>query len=305
MRIAVTGASGLIGTRLVAALRGDGHQVVRLVRHAPTSPEEAQWDPATGTVDAGALTGTDAVVHLSGANVGGQRWTPAYKDEILRSRVDSTRTIATALAGLAEKPAVLVSASAIGWYGDTADRAVDESTAAGRGYFPDVVRQWEEATAPAADAGIRVVRLRTGLVIGREGGLLGMPAPLPAVHVSLLQLFRLGLGGVLGNGRQWMSWISLDDEIAAIRFLLEANVSGPVNLTAPQPVTNKEFTHALAHAVHRPALARVPASAIKLLAGEFGDEIVISQRVLPRALQEAGFAFTHPTIDRAIAVAVS
>jgi uncharacterized protein (TIGR01777 family) len=304
MRIAVTGASGFLGSRLVTALRTDGHQVVRLVRRAPRSPEEARWDPAAGTVDSGALTGTDAVVHLAGVNVGSRRWTPAFKQEILRSRVDGTRTIATALAAMPVKPSVLVSASAIGWYGDTGDAAVDESAPAATGYFADVVRQWEQATRPAADAGVRVVRLRTGLVIGADGGLLAAPIPVPVVTVSLLQLFKLGLGGTLGNGKQWMSWVSVDDEIAAMRFAIDSNLSGPVNVTAPQPVTNREFTRALAHAVHRPAVARVPAQAIKLLAGEFGDDILTSQNVQPKALLDAGFSFQHTTIDESLAAAL-
>jgi uncharacterized protein (TIGR01777 family) len=202
------------------------------------------------------------------------------------------------------KPSVLVSASAIGWYGDTGDAAVDERAPAATGYFADVVRQWEQATRPAADAGVRVVRLRTGLVIGADGGLLAAPIPVPVVTVSLLQLFKLGLGGTLGNGKQWMSWVSVDDEIAAMRFAIDSNLSGPVNVTAPQPVTNREFTRALAHAVHRPAVARVPSQAIKLLAGEFGDDILTSQNVQPKALLEAGFSFQHTTIDESLAAAL-
>ncbi|MCU1675558.1 MAG: hypothetical protein JWM93_316 [Frankiales bacterium] len=304
MRIAVTGASGLIGSHLVPALRADGHDVVRLVRRAPRSPEEAEWDPTAGTVDVGALTGTDAVIHLAGIGAGDKRWTSSYKKEILSSRVDGTRTISMAIAAMPVKPAVLLSSSAIGWYGDTGDRALDEDDPTGPGYFADVVRQWEEATAPAAEAGVRVVTMRTGVVIAPDGGLLVRAAPVPVVKVSLLQLFRLGLGGTLGSGRQWLSWIGIDDTVNAMRFLLTSDLSGPVNLTAPQPVTNKEFTRALARGVHRPANAHVPAIALRAGVGEFAGEILGGQNVLPRRLLDAGFTFSQSTIDQGIAAAL-
>ncbi len=304
MRIAVTGASGLIGSHLVPALKADGHEVVRLVRRPPTSPEEAEWDPTAGTVDVGALTGTDAVIHLAGVGVGDQRWTPRFKQEILASRIDGTRTIAMAIAAMPIRPSVLLSASAIGWYGDAGDKPLGEDDPVGVGFMADVVRQWEAATAPAAAAGVRVVTLRTGVVIAADGGLLIRPAPVPLMKVSLLQLFRIGLGGTLGSGKQWLSWISIDDEIAAIRFLLRSDLSGPVNLTAPQPVTNREFTRALARAVHRPAVAHVPATALQVAVGEFSTDIIGGQNVLPRRLLDAGFTFQHSTIDQGIAVAL-
>jgi uncharacterized protein (TIGR01777 family) len=304
MRIAVTGASGLIGSHLVPALRADGHTVVRLVRRAPRSPEEAQWDPTAGTVDVGALTGTDAVFHLAGVGVGDKRWTASYKQEILESRVNGTRTIAMAIAAMPIKPTVLLSSSAIGWYGDTGDKPLGEDDPNGAGFMADVVRQWEAATATAEAAGVRVVRMRTGIVIAADGGLLVRPAPLPVVKISLLQLFRLGLGGTLGSGKQWLSWISAQDTVAAMRFLLTSDLSGAVNVTAPQPVTNREFTRALARAVHRPAFARVPAVALRVAAGEFSTDILGGQNVLPRRLLDAGFTFSQSTIDQGIAAAL-
>ena len=304
MRIAVTGASGLIGSHLVPALRADGHTVIRLVRRAPRSPEEAQWDPTSGTVDVGALTGTDAVIHLAGVGVGDKRWTPAFTQEILASRVDGTRTIAMAIAAMPIKPSVLLSSSAIGWYGDAGDRPLGEDDPNGTGFMADVVRQWEAATSPAEAAGVRVVHMRTGIVIAPDGGLLVRSAPVPVVNVSLLQLFRMGLGGTLGNGKQWLSWIGIDDVVAAMRFLLTSDLSGAVNVTAPQPVTNQEFTRALARAVHRPAFAHVPAAALRLAAGEFSTDILAGQNVLPRRLLDAGFTFSYDTIDRGIAAAL-
>lgn len=304
MRIAVTGASGLIGSHLVPALRADGHDVVRFVRREPRSPEEARWDPQAGTIDVGALTGTDAVIHLAGVGVGDKRWTAEFKQEIVRSRVDGTATLARAIAEMPVPPSVLLSASAIGFYGDTGETVVTEQTSSGTNFFADVARQWESATEPAQAAGVRVVHLRSGVVIAPDGGLLVRPAPLPVVSVSLLQLFRLGLGGQLGNGKQWLSWISIDDEIAAIRFLLTADMSGPVNLTAPQPVTNAEFTRSLARAVKRPAVVPVPAFALRMVAGEFAEDILGGQHVLPQRLVDAGFTFVHPTIDNAIAAAL-
>jgi uncharacterized protein (TIGR01777 family) len=307
MRIAVTGAGGLIGSNLVPALRAVGHQVVRLVRSTPSAPDEVGWNPSTRDVDLAGLAGTDAVVHLAGAPLAGERWTARYRQLIRASRVDGTLTIAEACARLDPPPSVLVSGSAVGWYGDSGDAVVDESAPAGRGFLADVVRDWEAATAPAENAGIRVVRARTGVVIAAGGGLLSDRVVLPGgVRVSLLALFRAGLGGRLGSGRQWMSWISLADEVASLQFLLDRDdVRGPVNLTAPHPVRNREFTAALGRALHRPALLPVPAFALRAATGDFAEEALGSQRALPRRLEGAGYRFRVATIDEALRAALA
>jgi uncharacterized protein (TIGR01777 family) len=290
MKIAITGASGLIGSALAHDLEGDGHEVLRLVRREPRKPGEARWEPG-GEVDTAALEGVDAVVHLAGAGIGDKRWSEEHKRRIRESRLAGTRTIATALAGLADGPAVLVCGSAIGYYGDTGERDADEDAPQGEGFLARLVADWEAAARPAADAGIRLVLPRTGVVLARRGGMLG----------KLLPLFKLGLGGRLGNGRQWMSWISLTDQVAALRFLIEGNLSGPVNLTAPRPVTNAEYTRALARAVGRPAPWVVPRLPLRVALGGFADEgVFVSQRVVPRRLTEAGFTFAHPDLDGAL-----
>lgn len=291
MRIAITGASGFLGSALVPALRADGHHVVRLVRRLAQGPDEISWDPAAHEVDEAALAGVEAVIHLAGVNVGGRRWSPAYRRKILASRVDGTTTISTAVARLDPRPGVLLSASAVGYYGDTGDRLVDESDGSGSGFLADVVRQWEASTAPAEAAGVRVVLLRSGIVLARTGGVLK----------PILPIFRLGLGGRLGSGRQYVSWISLPDEVAAIRFLLTAtNIAGPVNLAAPGAVTNAEYTRAIGRAVHRPTGLPVPPVALRLALDGFADEVLAGQRVRPRVLTEAGFEFAHPDIDTAL-----
>ncbi|MFE2869597.1 TIGR01777 family oxidoreductase [Embleya sp. NPDC059259] len=296
MRIAVTGSSGLLGSALVRSLTADGHQVVRLVRRAPTEPDEVRWDPHAGTVDTAALGPVDAAVHLAGAGVGDKRWTAAYKRELHDSRVLGTAAVARALAGLKPTPRVLLSASGVGYYGDTGDREVDESFPAGSSFLAGLCVEWEAATAPAAEAGIRVVHLRTGLVLARSGGALGPMFP----------LVKAGLGGRLGSGRQYWSFISLADEIAAMRHALDhPDLAGPVNLTAPHPVTNAEVTKALGRALHRPTILPAPAFALRAVLGEFGAEILTGQRVLPRALLASGFTFTHPTITPAIAAALT
>ncbi|MFB9711468.1 TIGR01777 family oxidoreductase [Streptosporangium sandarakinum] len=294
MTIIVTGSSGLLGSALVRSLRADGTRVVRLVRRAPQGPDEAFWDPAEGTLDPAVLEGARAVVHLAGAGIGDRRWNEEYKREIVRSRVEGTATVARALAELPAGPALL-SASATGFYGDTGDREVDETSPAGSGFLArDVVVPWEAATRPATEAGVRVALLRTGLVLSRDGGLLA----------RILPLFRAGTGAPLGSGRQYMSWISLDDWVGAVRYILnDPEMSGPVNLTAPEPVTNERFTRALGRAVHRPTMpVAVPGFMLRAVLGEFAEEgVLIGQRVLPRRLLEAGHSFRHIRLDDALA----
>ncbi len=292
MNIVVSGASGLIGSALVPALREDGHTVQRLVRRAPQASDEVRWDPAKHELDDAVVATADAVVNLAGAGIGDRRWTPAYKRLVLESRIDATTTIVDAITRDTSTVKVLVNASAVGWYGDRGDDTVTESDGAGEGYLADVVRQWEAATAPADAAGIRVVRIRSGIVLSPEGGALG----------RMLPIFRLGFGGKLGSGKQWMSWIAMADEIAAIKFALANDgISGALNLTAPRPVTNVELTKSLGRALRRPAFAAVPPVALRLAFGGFADEgLLAGQRVLPQALQSAGFSFAHPELDEAL-----
>jgi uncharacterized protein (TIGR01777 family) len=285
-RIAVTGASGLIGSSLVGYLKSQGHTVQRLVRRPAVSSEEITWNPIAGTVDMEALAGVDAVIHLAGAGVSDKRWTKKYKSEILNSRLLGTTTIAKAIAIV--KPQVFISASAIGWYGESGNRAVIESDRVGDDFLAAVCREWESAADLAGD--VRTVKLRTGLVLDPTGGALG----------KMLPIFRFGLGGKLSNGKQWWSWITLHDQIRAIAFLLENKVSGPVNLTSPNPVTNSEFTAGLARAMHRPALFPVPAIALKLVLGGFSAEVLGSKKVMPHVLTEAGFTFDYPHISSAL-----
>jgi uncharacterized protein (TIGR01777 family) len=285
-RIAITGASGLIGSALVGYLKSQGHTVQRLVRRAAVSSEEITWDPIAGTVDMEALAGVDAVIHLAGAGVSEKRWTKKYKGEILNSRLLGTTTIAKAVALV--KPQVFISASAIGWYGESGNRAVIESDRVGDDFLAAVCHEWESAADLAGD--VRTVKLRTGLVLDPTGGALG----------KMLPLFRFGLGGKLSNGKQWWSWITLHDQIRAIAFLLENKVSGPVNLTSPNPVTNSEFTAGLARAMHRPALFPVPAFALKIVLGGFSAEVLGSKKVMPQVLTEAGFTFDYPHISSAL-----
>ncbi|WP_431678218.1 TIGR01777 family oxidoreductase [Kitasatospora sp. KL5] len=297
MRIAVTGSTGLIGSALVRSLLADGHEVVRLVRHRsrvgkqPDGTVGVGWNPHLLQVDAAGLEGTDAVVHLAGAGVGDRRWTRAYKQEIRDSRVLGTETVAGALAKLKRPPRVLVSASAVGYYGQTGDRVIDETAPAGDDFLAGVCQEWEAAARPAADAGIRVVHPRTGLVLSAAGGAAGRMVP----------LFRLGLGGRLGSGRQYWSIISRADEVAALRFLIDRpEMSGPVNLTGPEPVTNAELTEALGRALVRPTVLPVPTLALQAALGEMAVEVVGSHRVVPDRLLAAGFRFRHPDVDSAV-----
>lgn len=302
MKVVVSGASGSIGSALVPELRGAGHDVIRLVRRPPQTPDEVRWDLARGELDFEQLRGVEAAVNLSGPGIGSRRWTDAYKREVKQARVDATRTLATALAALDPAPSVLVSGSAIGFYGDTGDAVVDESAPAGSDYLAEICQAWEAATAPAEAAGIRVVHLRTGVVMSADGGLLDTPVPIFGIPVKLLPLFKLGLGGRLGSGKQWLSWVSMRDEVRAIRFALETtSLRGPVNVTAPEPVTNHDWTKALGAALHRPTVFTVPAPLLRLAVGEFADlGALVSQRIRPSALLDAGFSFRLPTIDAAL-----
>ena len=291
MRVAITGSAGLIGQALVADLLGDSHQVIHMVRREPTAPGEVRWDPATGDVDIGGLAGVDAIVHLAGAGVGDHRWTDSYKKEILDSRVLGTTAIACAAAEMSPHPRVLVCASATGYYGDRGNTILDESASKGIGFLSDVVADWEAAADPARHAGIRVVHARSGLVVSDKGG----------AWKRLIKQFRFGVGGRLGSGDQYWSFMSLKDEIKALRMLINnGSLEGPINLTAPNPVTNREATRELARLVHRPAFVNVPAFALKTALGEFSIEALSSARVIPAKLQAAGFSWSEPTITEAL-----
>lgn len=294
MRVVIAGSSGLIGTALVSHLREAGHEVLRLVRRAPAAPDERGWDPPAGRIDEGTFDGVDAVVNLGGAGIGDRPWTGARKQELRDSRMVPTEVLAAAVAEHAV-PAFL-SGSAVGFYGDTAGRAVDETAPRGAGFLADLCADWEAATAKAQDAGARVVLLRTGLVLSPAGGLLGVLRP----------LFKAFLGGRLGSGQQYMPWVSLDDEVGAIRFALEnPSVTGPLNIVGPTPVTNAELTKALAAAVGRPTSIPVPAFVIRTVMGTMGEEMALfGQRVVPAQLQATGYQFRHHAVGEALAAAV-
>ena len=298
MRVAITGSGGLIGSALADSLTTSGDSVVRLVRRPPAGDGEVRWDPTApgGGLPAGALSGVDAVVHLAGAPIAAGRWSAARKKELHDSRAVGTAAIVAAIQAAAKPPPVLIAASAIGWYGDTGGRAVDESAPAGAGFLSTVVRDWEAATQPVAQAGIRVVNMRSGVVLSRSGGMLP----------RMLGPFRLGLGARFGSGTQYVSWIASADHLRAVRFLLEHDeLSGPVNLTAPEPVTNADLTRALATALHRPALFAVPAAALRLALGELSTELLTSCRALPVRLEQAGFEFRFPAIRPALDAAIA
>ncbi len=292
MRILVSGATGLIGSAFTRVSRAEGDEVLRLVRRPAKSDDEVSWDPSADTrPDLAAIEGVDAVVHLAGAGVGDHRWTDSYKREIRESRVRSTSLLATTLARLAHPPRVFLSGSAVGYYGDAGDHVVEENSPAGNDFLADVVKDWEAAATPAADAGVRTVWLRSGIVLSTRGGALG----------KVLPLFRLGLGARLGSGKQYVSWIARPDHISALRFLLKSDdVSGAVNITAPNPVTNAEYTREIAAAVHRPALLISPAAALRVALGEFAETVVTGQRVLPARLLGAGFTFAYPELGGAL-----
>ncbi len=293
-RVAFSGASGMLGRALMRGVSARGAPILQLVRRAPAGPDELQWSPGAepALADRAPIEGLFAAVHFSGSNVAAHRWTAAYRREMTESRVGSTATLARVLAGLQKPPQVLLAASAIGIYGDRGEDYLDERSPAGSGFLAELCRQWEAAAAPAVEAGIRVVHLRFGVVLAPGAGALG----------KMLPVFRLGLGGRLGSGRQWMSWISLEDAVNAMIFALETpELSGPVNLTASSPVTNAEFTRVLAMRLNRPALLPVPAFALRLAFGQMADETMLSSaRVFPGRLTAAGFLFRHPVLPDAL-----
>jgi uncharacterized protein (TIGR01777 family) len=296
VEVAITGAGGLIGTALARSLRADGHVVRPIVRPASSGAPTAaaiRWDPVAGTIESDALEGIDAVVHLAGAGIGDRRWSPARKREIRDSRVRGTDLLARTLAELSHPPRVLISASGVHYYGDGGDAELTERSPRGAGFLAGVVQAWEAAAQPAVDAGIRTVFLRNGVVLSADGGMLP----------RLVTLFRLLVGGRLGSGRQWLSWVSIDDEVGVIRFLFDrADVSGPVNVTGPSPVTNAQFTKALGAALHRPTVVPVPAFGPRLALGrEMADELLfISLRAVPAALMAVGYEFAHPDVATAL-----
>lgn len=294
MKIVVSGASGLIGSALVPALGAAGHEVIRLVRRPAGTPDEVEWDPAAGTIDRARLSGVQAFVNLSGENLD-QRWTDRAKREILESRTTTTALLARVAAELEPRAATLVCAGGAGIYGDRGDETVTEASDPGSGFLAEVMIQTEAAAQPAHDAGVRVVNFRQGIVLSRRGGALR----------RMLPFFRFGAGGPVGNGKQWWSWVAISDVVTAYRFALESDISGPVNLVAPNPVTSRQFAQALGRAIRRPAVLPAPAFAVKLLFGEKGEEVLLfGQRALPARLLDAGFSFEAPTIGLGIARAL-
>jgi uncharacterized protein len=290
VRVAVTGSSGLIGAALLPALRREGHEPARIVRREPVAPDEVGWDPEAGTIDAHALAGADAIVHLAGYNLG-TRWTESKKRLILESRTESTRLLAETASLLAPRPTVMVCASAVGFYGSRADELLTEASPRGVGFLSDVVEAWEAAAQPARDAGIRVVHLRQGIVLSRRGGALG----------RLLLPFRLGVGGKVGTGDQWWSWVALEDVTGAYLHALEHPLAGPVNVVSPEPARNRDFVKTLGRALHRPAVAPFPSFAVRVLLGEMGEELLLaSQRVLPAELESSGYAIRQRTLAEAL-----
>ena len=279
-KIAVTGASGLIGSALCAQLKSEGHQVIKVVRRSARVADEVSWNPLKGEIDLAGLEGADAVFHLAGAGVGDKRWSAAYRSEILNSRLLSTTTIANACEQI--QPEVFISASAIGYYGETGDRSVTETDRGGEDFLSIVCREWELVANQAPS--VRTVKLRTGLVLDPTGGALG----------RMLPIFKFGLGGKLGSGKQWWSWITLHDQIRAMIFLMNSKIEGPVNITSPNPVTNQQFTAALARALKRPAFFPAPAFALRAVLGGFSTEILGSKRVMPKVLLDNNFEFDYP-----------
>jgi uncharacterized protein (TIGR01777 family) len=293
MKIAISGASGLLGKRLVPALKSEGHDVFRLVRHTGVNPDEIEWDPAEELLDSEQLNGIDAVICLSGESIAEGRWSSAKKTRILKSRLDSVSLISKAINACTNPPRVLLCASAIGFYGaDHGNEELDETSSVGNDFLADVCREWEQATGNVNREQTRVVNLRLGVVLSSEGGALA----------KMIMPFRLGLGGRLGSGQQWMSWVSIDDTVRAILFCIDHNtLIGPVNVTAPSPLRNCDFTRALAKRLHRFAICAIPSFAIRLALGEMGDTLLLKgARVNPRKLLDHGFTFEHSAIDLAL-----
>ena len=299
MRVVMAGASGFLGSALRRRFIAEGHQIVRLVRREPRGPDERRWEPDARQLDLADIAGADLVVNLAGAGIEDRRWTDAYKRKLISSRVGPTRTLAETIAALPpdQRPPALLNASAIGFYStDNGDRAVDEHEPPGRGFFPELCQAWEAAAAPAEDAGVRVVRLRTGLVLDSGGGLL---KPI-ALATKLLA------GGPLAGGRFWMSWISMEDWVGAVAFVAgRDDVTGPVNVVGPSPVRNAEFTRAVARQLHRPAPWPIPRFALRIVLGEFADDAVANLRVLPAVLNRLGYSYRHPTVDTALAATLA
>jgi uncharacterized protein (TIGR01777 family) len=293
MRIAVSGAGGLVGTALTSALAADGHATIPFDRGGARSADAVAWDPYRGTIDAEMLDGVDAVVHLAGEGIAARRWSDEQKRRIVYSRVRGTHLVAETIAKLPNRPPILVCASAVGFYGPRGDEELDETSASGKGFLAETCREWESAADAARAAGVRVVHLRFGVVLSAKGGALA----------KMLTPFRMGVGGKLGTGRQWMSWISLDDAVGAIRHAIATpSLVGPANAVAPNPVTNAEFTKALGRALHRPTVFPMPAFAARLAFGEMADELLLTgQRVLPRRLLDTGCEFRDPTLAGALA----
>jgi uncharacterized protein (TIGR01777 family) len=289
-KVAVTGSSGLIGAALVAQLQSDGYKVLKLVRRPPRAADEVSWDPKKGEIDLKSLEGVDAVFHLAGAGVGDKRWTAAYRSQILNSRLLGTTTIANACEQL--QPEVFISASAIGYYGETGNREVTEVDRGGDDFLSIVCREWELVANLAPS--VRTIKLRTGLVLDPTGGALGRMIP----------LFKFGIGGKLGSGKQWWSWITLHDQVRAMIFLMQSEIEGAVNITSPNPVTNKEFTAALAHALKRPAFFPAPAIALRAVLGGFSSEVLGSKKVMPKVLLDNGFKFEYPFVANALTALV-
>jgi uncharacterized protein (TIGR01777 family) len=296
MKVAITGASGLIGSTLSKRLRQGSHEVVKVVRGAQAQAPDIAWDPVKGTIDSASLEGVDAVVHLAGESIAAKRWSAEQKKKIRDSRIDGTKLLSTTIASLSHPPKVFVSASAIGFYGDRGNEALTETSSSGTGFLADVCKEWETATQPAKDKGIRVVNVRTGVALSTKGGALQ----------KMLPIFLLGGGGIIGDGNQYMSWLSLDDEIGAIEFALtNDSLSGPLNIVSPNPVTNKEFTRVMGEVLHRPTIFPLPAFAARIIMGEMADELLLSsQKVIPEKLTAAGYKFVYPGLKEALSHAL-
>jgi len=291
MRILLSGASGLVGSALQIHLRAEGHKIYRLVRNPPRSAQEIFWNPESGLLDTPSIENFDACIHLSGENIGEGRWTAEKKKRLRESRILSTQTLVKKFLSLKKPPSHFLCASAVGFYGDRGDETLDEQSIAGQGFLPQLCEEWEQTSEPLSAQGIRVAHLRFGIILSSKGGALS----------KMLTPFKLGLGGIIGSGKQWMSWIALEDTIRAIDFVLEHPLNGPINLVSPQAVTNEEFTKTLGECLHRPTLFKVPTFAAKLAFGEMAEGLLLaSTKAIPKKLEEAKFHFLHPSLSEAI-----